>query len=150
MGDGCLMEGISHEVCSIAGTFGLGKLIVFYDDNDISIDGEVKGWFTDNTPERFESYGWHVIPHMDGHDSEAIKKAIIAAQAVTDKPTIICCKTKIGWGSPNYAGKAKTHGEALGEAEVAEVRKNLNWPSHPLLFQKNIIKPGMPVKKVKN
>lgn len=140
MGDGCLMEGISHEVCSIAGTFGLGKLIAFYDDNDISIDGEVKGWFTDNTPERFESYGWHVIPHIDGHDSEAIKKAIIAAQAVTDKPTIICCKTKIGWGSPNYAGKAKTHGEALGEAEVAEVRKNLNWPSQPFVVPEEYYK----------
>ncbi len=129
-GDGCLMEGISHEVCSLAGTYGLGKLILFYDDNNISIDGEVSGWFTDNTPLRFESYGWHVIANVDGHDSEAIKKAIQAARDVTDKPTIICCKTIIGWGSPNKAGTAKTHGEALGEAEVAEVRKHLNW-SYP-------------------
>lgn len=130
-GDGCLMEGISHEVCSLAGTFGLGKLILFYDDNNISIDGEVAGWFTDNTPMRFESYGWHVISDVNGHDAEAIKQAILAAQAVTDKPTIICCKTVIGWGAPNKAGTAKTHGEALGDAEVAETRKNLHWPYPP-------------------
>lgn len=130
VGDGCLMEGISHEVCSLAGTFGLGKLIVFYDDNNISIDGDVQGWFTDNTPKRFESYGWHVIQNVDGHDSEAIKRAVIAAQAETEKPTIICCKTVIGWGSPNKAGTCDTHGAPLGEDEIAAVRKNLNWP-HP-------------------
>lgn len=130
-GDGCLMEGISHEVCSLAGTLGLGKLIVFYDDNGISIDGNVQGWFTDNTPLRFQAYGWHVVEDVDGHDSEAIKKAIAAAQAVTDKPSIICCKTTIGWGSPNKAGSAKTHGEALGEQEVAAVREHLNWKHEP-------------------
>lgn len=130
VGDGCLMEGISHEVCSLAGTFGLGKLIVFYDDNNISIDGDVQGWFTDNTPMRFESYGWHVIRHVDGHDSEAIKRAVLAAQAETEKPTIICCKTVIGWGSPNKAGTCDTHGAPLGADEIAAVRKNLNW-THP-------------------
>ncbi len=128
-GDGCLMEGISHEACSLAGTLGLGKLIVFYDDNQISIDGNVAGWFTDNTPLRFQSYGWHVIPNVDGHDSAAVHQAITEAHAVTDKPTLICCKTVIGWGSPNKAGTAKTHGEALGEAEVAAVRQNLGWTS---------------------
>lgn len=134
MGDGCLMEGISHEVCSLAGTLGLGKLIAFYDDNNISIDGEVHGWFTDNTPQRFESYGWHVIQNVDGHDSEAIKRAISAAQAITDKPSIICCKTILGWGSPNAAGKAKAHGEALGDVEVDAARKQLNWSSPPFVI----------------
>lgn len=133
-GDGCLMEGISHEACSLAGTLGLGKLILFYDDNQISIDGNVSGWFTDNTPLRFESYGWHVIPHVDGHDSKAIHQAIEQAKAVTDKPTIICCKTIIGWGAPNKAGTAKTHGEALGDAEVTAVRQNLNWPHEPFVI----------------
>ncbi|MEO8402694.1 MAG: transketolase [Gammaproteobacteria bacterium] len=133
-GDGCLMEGISHEACSLAGTLGLGKLILFYDDNQISIDGNVSGWFTDNTPLRFESYGWHVIPHVDGHDSKAIHQAIEHAKAVIDKPTIICCKTIIGWGAPNKAGTAKTHGEALGDAEVAAVRQNLNWPHEPFVI----------------
>ncbi len=131
VGDGCLMEGISHEVCSLAGTLGLGKLIVFYDDNQISIDGNVQGWFTDNTPERFASYGWHVIPHVDGHDSDAIHQAILAARADSDRPTLICCKTVIGWGAPNKAGSAKVHGEALGEAEVAATRAALNWPYPP-------------------
>lgn len=131
VGDGCLMEGISHEVCSLAGTLGLGKLIVFYDDNQISIDGNVEGWFTDNTPKRFEGYNWHVIPNVDGHDREAVKRAIDEAKAVTDKPTIICCKTLIGWGAPNLAGTAKTHGEALGAAEIEAVRKNLNWTYPP-------------------
>lgn len=126
-GDGCLMEGISHEVCSLAGTFGLGKLILFYDDNNISIDGNVEGWFTDNTPERFKSYHWHVIPNVNGHDRDAIRKAILEAQAEKNKPTIICCKTVIGWGAPNKAGTAKAHGEALGDAEIAETRKKLNW-----------------------
>ena len=131
VGDGCLMEGVSHEACSIAGTFGLGKLIVFYDDNEISIDGDVQGWFTDNTPMRFESYGWHVIAGVDGHDSAAIHQAILAAQAEKGKPTIICCKTKIGFGAPNLAGTAKTHGAPLGEAEIAAARKNLNWSYPP-------------------
>jgi transketolase len=115
IGDGCLMEGISHEACSLAGTLGLGKLIVLYDDNNISIDGEVEGWFTDNTPERFNAYHWHVVPNVDGHNPEAIKKAIQAAQAVTDKPSIICCKTTIGWGAPTLAGKEASHGSPLGD-----------------------------------
>ena len=136
VGDGCLMEGISHEVCSLAGTLKLGKLIVFYDDNQISIDGKVEGWFTDNTPLRFQSYGWHVIPNINGHDSEEVSKAIAAAQSVIDKPTIICCKTVIGWGSPNKAGTAKTHGEALGDTEVLAVRKNLNWSHAPFVIPK--------------
>jgi transketolase len=131
VGDGCLMEGISHEVCSLAGTWGLGKLIVFYDDNQISIDGDVDGWFTDNTPQRFQSYGWHVIPNVDGHDSEAVRQAILAAQSVTDQPTLICCKTTIGYGSPNLAGSHETHGAALGDAEVAATRKHLNWVYPP-------------------
>jgi len=131
MGDGCLMEGISHEACSLAGTLGLGKLIAFYDDNGISIDGEVEGWFTDDTPKRFESYGWHVIPAVDGHDSAAIKAAIEAAQAETDKPTIICCKTVIGFGSPNKQGKEDCHGAPLGDDEIALVRKTLNWNHAP-------------------
>lgn len=131
VGDGCLMEGISHEVCSLAGTLGLGKLIVFYDDNGISIDGDVQGWFKDNTPMRFQAYGWHVIEHVDGHDGEAVRQAILAAQAETQKPTIICCKTTIGWGSPNLAGSANTHGAALGEKEISAVRTHLNWPHAP-------------------
>ena len=130
-GDGCLMEGISHEVCSLAGTLGLNKLVMLYDDNRISIDGDVEGWFTDNTPLRFESYGWHVIKNIDGHNSDAIKAAIEEAKAEKNRPTIICCKTIIGWGSPNKAGTAKTHGEALGETEVAAVRKALNWDFPP-------------------
>jgi len=131
VGDGCLMEGISHEVSSLAGTLGLGKLIVFYDDNGISIDGKIDNWFTDNTPLRFESYGWQVIPNVDGHNPELIKQAILQAQGDTERPTIICCKTVIGWGSPNKAGTAKTHGEALGLEECAAVRKELNWPYAP-------------------
>lgn len=137
-GDGCLMEGISHEVCSLAGTLGLGKLIVFYDDNNISIDGDVSGWFTDNTPLRFEAYGWHVIPNVDGHDSEAVRKAIVAAQAEKNKPTIICCKTTIGWGSPNMAGSASTHGAALGDKEIAEVRNHLTWAHEPFSVPQEI------------
>jgi len=134
VGDGCLMEGVSHEVCSLAGTLGLGKLIVFYDDNGISIDGNVQGWFRDNTPLRFQAYGWHVIPHVDGHDSEALRKAILDAQTVTDKPSIICCKTTIGWGSPNLAGTAHTHGAPLGDKEIAAVRVALNWPHEPFVI----------------
>lgn len=131
VGDGCLMEGISHEVCSLAGTLGLGKLIVFYDDNQISIDGDVSGWFTDNTPLRFQSYGWHVIPDVDGHDSEAVHAAIVTARAETNRPSIICCKTIIGYGSPNLAGSAETHGAALGEKEIIATRTELNWDHKP-------------------
>lgn len=130
LGDGCMMEGISHEACSLAGTLKLGKLIAFYDDNGISIDGEVKGWFTDDTPKRFEAYGWHVIPNVDGHNAEAIKQAIEGARAVTDKPSLICCKTIIGWGSPNKQGKEECHGAALGDKEVALVRETIGW-KHP-------------------
>jgi transketolase len=130
LGDGCLMEGVSHEACSLAGTLGLGKLIAFYDDNGISIDGEVEGWFTDDTPKRFEAYGWQVIPNVDGHDSAAIKAAIEAARADTARPTIICCKTIIGFGSPNKQGKEDCHGAPLGVDEVALVRKALHW-EHP-------------------
>ncbi|MDC0003547.1 transketolase [Porticoccaceae bacterium] len=131
LGDGCLMEGISHEVCSLAGTLKLGKLTAFYDDNGISIDGEVEGWFNDDTPARFEAYGWHVIANVDGHDSDAIKAAIDAAHAETGKPTLICCKTIIGFGSPNKQGKEDCHGAALGVDEVALTRKALGWNHGP-------------------
>lgn len=127
LGDGCLMEGISHEVCSLAGTLGLGKLIAFYDDNGISIDGEVEGWFTDNTAKRFESYGWQVIEAVDGHDSEAITQAIEAARSETNKPTLIICKTVIGFGSPNKQGSESCHGAPLGDDEIVATRKQLNW-----------------------
>lgn len=130
LGDGCLMEGISHEACSLAGTLKLGKLVAFYDDNGISIDGEVEGWFTDNTPQRFEAYGWHVIAKVDGHDAEAIKAAIEAARAETDKPTLICCQTQIGFGSPNKQGKESSHGAPLGDDEIALTRKALGWSSN--------------------
>ncbi|BBP02429.1 transketolase [Sulfuriferula nivalis] len=131
LGDGCLMEGISHEACALAGTWGLGKLIAFWDDNGISIDGHVEGWFTDNTPMRFESYGWHVIAGVDGHNAEAVEAAVQAAKAVTDKPTMICCKTIIGKGSPNKEGTHDVHGAALGAQEVADTRKNLGWNHAP-------------------
>ncbi|SJM90598.1 transketolase [Crenothrix polyspora] len=127
LGDGCLMEGISHEACSLAGTLGLGNLIAFWDDNGISIDGHVDGWFTDNTPMRFESYGWHVIADVDGHNPEAIADAIKAAHAVTDKPSMICCKTIIGFGSPNKAGSHACHGAALGQPEVDLTKEALGW-----------------------
>lgn len=130
LGDGCLMEGISHEACSLAGTLKLGKLITFWDDNGISIDGEVEGWFTDDTPKRFESYGWQVISDVDGHDMAAITSAIEAAQANTEQPTLICCKTVIGFGSPNKSGSHDCHGSPLGNDEIAAVREQLNWP-HP-------------------
>jgi transketolase len=130
LGDGCLMEGISHEACSLAGTLKLNKLIAFYDDNGISIDGEVHGWFTDDTPKRFESYGWHVVPNVDGHDPAAIERAIQQAKA-SDKPSLICCKTIIGFGAPNKQGTEATHGAALGVDEVAAARKNLDWPYAP-------------------
>ena len=131
LGDGCLMEGISHEVCSLAGTLGLGKLVVFWDDNGISIDGEVKGWFTDNTPARFAAYNWHVIADVDGHDPVQIQQAIEQAKLVTDKPTLICCKTIIGFGSPNKSGSHDCHGSPLGEDEIAATRDFLNWPHAP-------------------
>lgn len=131
MGDGCLMEGISHEACSLAGTLGLNKLIAFWDDNGISIDGEVEGWFTDNTPARFESYGWNVITGIDGHDPEAINAAIEAAKAQSDKPTLICCKTVIGFGSPNKQGKEDCHGAPLGDDEIALTREALGWSHAP-------------------
>jgi len=127
LGDGCLMEGISHEACSLAGTLGLGKLIAFWDDNGISIDGEVEGWFTDDTPARFTAYGWHVIADVDGHDPEQIKAAIDAARAESDKPTLICCKTIIGFGSPNKEGKEDCHGAPLGDDEIALTREKLGW-----------------------
>src|SRR5947207_12675922 len=134
MGDGCLMEGISHEACSLAGTLGLGKLIGFYDDNGISIDsteGSLQMWFTDDTPKRFESYGWHVIANVDGHDEQAVETAIQAAQAVTDKPTLICCKTVIAKGAPTKANTGAAHGAALGEKEVAATRVAINWSYPP-------------------
>ena len=131
LGDGCLMEGISHEVSSLAGTLGLSKLVAFWDDNGISIDGNVEGWFTDNTPARFEAYGWHVIADVDGHDPQAIADAIAAAKAETSKPTLICCKTVIGFGSPNKSGTHNCHGAPLGADEIKATREFLNWPHAP-------------------
>ena len=131
LGDGCLMEGISHEVCSLAGTLGLGKLTAFYDDNGISIDGEVEGWFSDDTPARFEAYGWQVVADVDGHDSDAIKAAIERARAEKTKPTLICCKTIIGFGSPNKQGKEDCHGAPLGTDEIMLARKQLGWDHEP-------------------
>lgn len=131
LGDGCMMEGISHEVCSLAGTLGLGKLVAFYDDNGISIDGEVEGWFTDDTPKRFEAYGWQVIRNVDGHDAEEIKMAIETARKSVDQPTLICCKTTIGFGSPNKGGKEECHGAPLGNDEIALTRANLGWNHGP-------------------
>ncbi len=130
LGDGCLMEGISHEVCSLAGTLGLNKLTAFYDDNGISIDGEVHGWFTDDTPRRFEAYGWQVIRNVDGHDADEIQMAIETARK-SDRPTLICCKTIIGFGSPNKQGKEESHGAALGDAEIALTREALGWKHGP-------------------
>jgi len=144
LGDGCMMEGISHEVCSLAGVWGLGKLIAFYDDNNISIDGIVRGdantppWFLDDTPKRFEAYGWHVIPKVDGHDPGVVKYAIQQAREVTDKPTLICCQTVIGWGSPNKQGSEECHGAALGEDEVAFTRQALGWTYGPFEIPENI------------
>ncbi|NJD25868.1 MAG: transketolase [Betaproteobacteria bacterium] len=130
LGDGCLMEGISHEACSLAGTLGLGKLIAFWDDNGISIDGHVEGWFTDDTPKRFEAYGWHVIAAVDGHNAEEIEKALLAARAEKDRPTLICCRTVIGLGAPNKQGSHDCHGAPLGADEVAAARAHIGWP-HP-------------------
>ncbi|MBT4254802.1 MAG: transketolase, partial [Gammaproteobacteria bacterium] len=136
-GDGCLMEGISHEVCSLAGTLNLGKLVVFYDDNGISIDGEVDQWFSDDTSKRFEAYGWQVIS-IDGHDSEAISLAIQQAQDVTDRPTLISCKTIIGYGSPNKQGTSATHGAPLGDDEIAATRKALDWPHGAFIVPEDV------------
>ncbi len=131
LGDGCMMEGISHEACSLAGTLGLGKLIAFWDDNGISIDGEVSGWFTDDTPARFRAYGWQVIEEVDGHDPQAISQAIHEAQGDSDRPSLICCRTVIGWGSPNKQGKESCHGAPLGDDEIALTRETLDWPHEP-------------------
>jgi transketolase len=139
MGDGCMMEGISHEVCSLAGTLGLGKLIAFWDDNGISIDGKVDGWFLDDTPKRFEAYGWHVV-EVDGHNPDEIKIAIEAARAITAKPSLICCKTIIGFGSPNKAGGHACHGAPLGEEEVALARVELNWEHEAFVIPEEVYK----------
>ncbi|HMB42618.1 MAG TPA: transketolase, partial [Luteimonas sp.] len=138
MGDGCLMEGISHEAASLAGTWGLNKLVAFWDDNHISIDGNVAGWFTDDTPARFEAYGWNVIRGVDGHDADAIKVAIEAAMQSQDKPTLVCCRTTIGFGSPAKAGKESSHGAPLGKDEVAATRAALNWPYAPFEIPEDI------------
>ena len=138
LGDGCLMEGISHESCSLAGTLGLGKLICFYDDNGISIDGHVEGWFSDDTPKRFEAYGWHVVSDVNGHDPVAIEAAIAEAKQATGKPSIICCKTVIGMGSPNKAGTHAVHGAALGEEEIAASRASIGWNYPPFEIPKEV------------
>jgi transketolase len=138
LGDGCMMEGISHEACSLAGTMKLGKLIAFWDDNGISIDGHVSGWFTDDTPARFESYQWHVVRDVDGHDPEAIRKAIEEARGVTDKPSLICCKTVIGFGAPNLAGTHDCHGAPLGDDEIAATRENIGWSHAPFVVPDDI------------
>ena len=145
LGDGCLMEGISHEVCSLAGTLGLGKLICLYDDNDISIDGEVKGWFTDDTAARFEAYGWQVIDDVDGHDPDAIHRAIGNARADIVRPSLICCKTTIGYGSPGKQGTASCHGAPLGAEEIAATRRD-SWPGNTRHSRSRMIStpPGMP------
>jgi transketolase len=138
LGDGCLMEGISHEVCSLAGTLKLGKLVAFYDDNGISIDGEVEGWFTDNTAKRFEAYNWQVIGPIDGHDSEAVRSAIIQAHADSQRPDLIICKTVIGCGSPNKQGKEDCHGAPLGAAEIAATREAMGWEYGPFEIPEDI------------
>jgi transketolase len=140
LGDGCLMEGVSHEACSFAGTMKLGKLVAFYDDNGISIDGEVQGWFTDDTPQRFEAYGWHVVRSIDGHNPAAVQDAITQAMAQKDRPTLICCRTIIGFGAPNKQGTEATHGAALGVEEVAAARKQLDWPYEPFVIPDDIRK----------
>jgi transketolase len=138
LGDGCLMEGVSHEACALAGTWGLGKLIAFWDDNGISIDGHIEGWYTDDTAKRFESYGWHAIRDVDGHNPDAIEAAIQEAKKITDKPTMICCKTIIGKGSPNKSGSHDCHGAALGEDEVALVRKEIGWDHPPFVIPQDV------------
>ncbi|HUD96814.1 MAG TPA: transketolase, partial [Woeseiaceae bacterium] len=138
VGDGCLMEGISHEACSLAGTLKLGKLICFYDDNDISIDGRVESWFTDDTPGRFEAYGWQVIAGVDGHDSDAVSSAIELAVEDGGRPTLVCCKTVIGFGAPNKQGSASVHGAPLGNEEVTAARRTLGWDAPPFTVPDNI------------
>ena len=138
VGDGCLMEGVSHEVCSLAGTLGLGKLVVLYDDNGISIDGNVEGWFTDDTPRRFEAYGWQVIRGVDGHDAEEVALALQTAQKNTSSPTLICCRTIIGFGAPNLAGSEKTHGAPLGELEIEATRHAMGWTSVPFEIPEDV------------
>jgi transketolase len=138
MGDGCMMEGISHEACALAGTWGLGKLVAFWDDNGISIDGHVEDWFTDDTPKRFEAYGWHVIRDVDGHDADALRNATLEARSVTDRPTLICCKTIIGKGSPNLSGSHDCHGAPLGDEEVALTRDNLGWQHEPFVIPDDV------------
>ncbi|MFO1455369.1 MAG: transketolase [Steroidobacteraceae bacterium] len=138
LGDGCIMEGISHEAASLAGTLGLGKLICLYDDNGISIDGKVEGWMKDDTPKRFAAYGWQVIPNVDGHDAEAVAKALKRARGNRKQPTLICCKTVIGWGAPNKQGTKATHGEALGADEIAATRKAIGWPHEPFVIPEDI------------
>ena len=137
LGDGCLMEGVSHEACALAGTWGLGNLIAFWDDNGISIDGHIEGWYTDDTPKRFEAYGWHV-QSVDGHDPVAINAAVEAAKKIHDKPSMICCKTVIGMGSPNKAGSHDCHGSALGDAEVAATRESIGWPHEPFVIPADV------------
>jgi transketolase len=138
LGDGCMMEGISHEACSLAGALRVGKLIAFYDDNGISIDGDVKTWFRDDTAARFRAYGWHVVDHVDGHDPQSIIDAIETARAEPDRPSLVCCKTIIGWGAPHKQGTAATHGEALGAEEVAAVRRNIGWSSPPFVVPEEV------------
>ena len=137
-GDGCLMEGVSHEVCSMAGTLGLGKLIVFYDDNGFSIDGDVRGWFSDDTPARFESYGWQVIRGVDGHDAVEVETALGTARQEAARPTLICCRTVIGFGSPNLAGSEKTHGAPLGDTEIQATREAMGWSNGPFVIPVDI------------
>jgi len=138
LGDGCMMEGISHEASAFAGTHKLGKLIAFYDDNGISIDGNTRGWFTDDTPKRFDAYAWHVVPNVDGHDAAAVAKAIEAARADQERPSLICCKTIIGYGAPNVQGTSATHGAALGPVEAAAARKNLSWDEPPFVIPADV------------
>lgn len=138
MGDGCMMEGLSHEACSLAGTLGLGKLVAVYDDNSISIDGPVRGWLADDTPARFEAYGWHVVRGVDGHDAGAVKLALEKARAVTDRPSLICCKTVIGYGAPNVCGTSGCHGSPLGEQEIAAARERLGWQHPPFVVPEEI------------
>jgi len=138
LGDGCMMEGVSHEACALAGTLGLGKLVAFWDDNGISIDGHVEGWFTDDTAKRFEAYGWHVIRGVDGHDAEAVRKAILEARSVNDKPSMICCKTVIGYGAPNMCGSHDCHGSPLGDDEIKATRENLGWNYPPFEIPSDI------------
>ena len=138
LGDGCMMEGISHESCALAGTWGLGKLIAFWDDNNISIDGHTDDWFGDDTPKRFEAYGWHVIRDVDGHNADAVNKAIHEAKSVNDKPSMICCKTTIGYGAPNLCGSHDCHGSPLGEDEIKATRQNLGWNYGPFVIPDEI------------